>query len=321
MGMPKPLAIAVMGPTAAGKTDLAIALRQRLGAEIISVDSALVYRGMNIGTAKPSAEELAKAPHRLLDILDPAESYSAADFVTDAGTAMSEIIADGKTPLLVGGTMLYFKALLQGLSPMPASVPEVRAAIEREAAVKGWPAMHEQLALVDPRSAERLHPNHSQRIGRALEVYRISGKTMTAWQSEAGEGLLEQYRWVQIGVSPLQRSVLHERIERRFDIMLQQGFVDEVEALYQRGDLHEDLPSIRAVGYRQVWQHLQGELDYHDMRASGIAATRQLAKRQLTWLRGWQGLQWLHTTSAEGAPLAAEEIFTQALNIIASRAI
>lgn len=321
MGENKPLAIALMGPTAAGKTDLAIALHEHLGAEIISVDSALVYRHMDIGTAKPSAEELARAPHRLLDIRDPAHPYSAADFVKDAKAAMAEIISRGKTPLLVGGTMLYFKALLEGLSPMPAADAQLRQAIEKEASERGWPHMHALLAAVDPQTAERLHPNHSQRIGRALEVYRASGKPMSYWQSESGSGAFEEFDWVQIALAPRQRVVLHQRIEQRFELMLQLGFVDEVQALFKRGDLHEGLPSIRAVGYRQVWQYLQGQCSFDDMRAKGVAATRQLAKRQLTWLRSWHDLSWIHTTDAESNPLPAEELFGQALNIIGSRAI
>lgn len=317
----KPLAIALMGPTAAGKTDLAIALHERMNADIISVDSALIYRGMDIGTAKPTAEELRRAPHRLIDICDPAEAYSAADFSRDARAAITEIVAAGRTPLLVGGTMLYFKALLEGLSPMPPSDPQIRAAIEAEAQARGWPALHAQLEEVDPVCAARLHPNHSQRISRALEVYRISGKPMSAWQTGEGDGLLESYRWIQIAVAPQERTVLHQRIARRFDKMLELGFIEEVATLYRRGDLHEDMPSIRAVGYRQVWQYLAGECDKATMRERGIAATRQLAKRQLTWLRGWHGLSWVNTLDAQGQPLGFEEIFRQTLNIVEQRAI
>lgn len=316
MAEQKPLAIALMGPTAAGKTDLAMALHEHLGAGIISVDSAMVYRGMDIGTAKPNAAELARAPHRLLDIRDPAEAYSAADFVKDARGAMNEIAQAGKTPLLVGGTMLYFKALLEGLSPMPASDPSVRNAIEREAQRHGWPRLHAKLAEIDPVTAQRLHPNHSQRIGRALEVFRLSGKTLSDWQATAGAGLLDQYRWRQIALAPQQRDVLHRRIEVRFDTMLSMGFIDEVQALSRRGDLNADLPSIRAVGYRQVWQYLQGDCSYDEMRAKSTAATRQLAKRQLTWLRGWHGLSWINTTDADGRSLPFDEIFSKALNII-----
>lgn len=316
-----PLAIALMGPTAAGKTDLAIALHQHLGAEIISVDSALVYRGMDIGTAKPSAAELARAPHRLIDIRDPAEPYSAADFTRDARSAMATITTAGRIPLLVGGTMLYFKALLEGLSPMPPSDPQVRCAIEEEARLRGWPALHEQLAQVDPVAAARLHPNHSQRISRALEVYRVSGIPISRWQQGEGDGLLEQYRWVQIAVAPEDRTLLHQRITQRFDKMLELGFIEEVECLYRRGDLHEDMPSIRAVGYRQAWQYLAGQCDRATMREQGIAATRQLAKRQLTWLRGWHDLRWVNTQSAGGEPLELGEIFGKILNILDRSAI
>lgn len=312
----KPLAIALMGPTAAGKTDLAIALHEHLGADIISVDSALIYRGMDIGTAKPSAEELRRAPHRLIDIRDPAEAYSAAEFVRDASAAMEEIVAAGRIPLLVGGTMLYFKALLEGLSPMPPSDPKIRAQIEQEAAKSGWPAMHAQLAEIDPECAARLHPNHSQRISRALEVYRISGKPMSEWQAAEGQGLLDSYRWIQVAVAPQERSVLHRRIAERFDKMLRIGFIEEVEALFRRGDLHEDMPSIRAVGYRQVWQYLKGEISASEMREQGIAATRQLAKRQLTWLRGWHALNWINTLDDAGKALANDEILRKTLNIV-----
>lgn len=310
-----------MGPTAAGKTDLAIALHEHLGAEIISVDSALVYRGMDIGTAKPPPAELARAPHRLIDIRDPAQSYSAADFVRDAQAAMAEITAGGRVPLLVGGTMLYFKALLEGLSPMPPTDPQVRAAIAEEARQRGWPALHQELAAVDPDCAARLHPNHSQRIGRALEVYRISGTPISHFQQVAGAGLLSQYRWVQLAVAPQERNVLHQRIARRFDKMLELGFIEEVERLYQRGDLHEHMPALRAVGYRQVWQYLAGQCDYTGMREQGIAATRQLAKRQLTWLRGWHDLRWVNTQDARGQALEFQEIFREILNILERSAI
>jgi len=305
-----------MGPTAAGKTDLAIALHEQLGADIISVDSALIYRGMDIGTAKPSLAELARAPHRLIDIRDPAESYSAAEFALDARAAMAEITSAGRIPLLVGGTMLYFKALLEGLSPMPPSDPQVRTALENTARLHGWPALHEELAQVDPITAERLHPNHSQRISRALEVYRISGIPMSQWQQKKGDGLLGQYRWVQIAVAPQDRTLLHQRIAERFDKMLELGFIEEVKRLYHRGDLHEDMPSIRAVGYRQVWQYLGGKCDYADMREQGIAATRQLAKRQLTWLKGWHDLRWVNTQDSRGESLEFREIFGKILNIL-----
>ncbi|QIF96740.1 tRNA (adenosine(37)-N6)-dimethylallyltransferase MiaA [Proteus terrae] len=287
----KPKAISLMGPTASGKTALAIALRQKLPVDIISVDSALIYRGMDIGTAKPDANEQSLAPHRLIDILDPAFPYSAADFRRDALNAMEEITAAGRIPLLVGGTMLYFKALLEGLSPLPSANSDVRAEIEKKAAEQGWEAIHKELALVDPVAAQRIHPNDPQRLSRALEVYLISGKTMTELTKISGESL--PYDVYQFAIAPKDRNVLHQRIEARFKQMLTCGFEDEVKSLYERGDLHEDLPSVRCVGYRQMWSYLSGEIDYDEMVYRGICATRQLAKRQITWLRGWNDIHWL----------------------------
>lgn len=287
----KPKAIFLMGPTASGKTALAITLRQKLPVDIISVDSALIYRGMDIGTAKPDATEQSLAPHRLIDILDPALPYSAADFRRDALSAMEEITAAGRIPLLVGGTMLYFKALLDGLSPLPSANPEIRAEIEKKATEKGWEAIHKELALVDPVAAQRIHPNDPQRLSRALEVYLISGKTMTELTKISGESL--PYDVYQFAIAPKDRNVLHQRIEARFKQMLTCGFEDEVKSLYERGDLHEDLPSVRCVGYRQMWSYLSGEIDYDEMVYRGICATRQLAKRQITWLRGWNDIHWL----------------------------
>lgn len=286
-----PSAIFLMGPTASGKTDLAIELCQALPCDIISVDSALIYRGMDIGTAKPSADERRLAPHRLIDILDPALSYSAADFCRDALREMAEIAGRGRIPLLVGGTMLYFKALLEGLSPLPSADPAIRAEIEAEAQRIGWQALHDELVRIDPVAGARIHPNDPQRLSRALEVYRISGKTLTELTRVQGEGL--PYRVHQFAIAPADRSLLHERIERRFDLMLAQGFEEEVRALRARGDLTPDLPSIRCVGYRQMWDYLAGELEYDEMRYRGIVATRQLAKRQMTWLRGWPDVTWL----------------------------
>ena len=278
-----PPAIFLMGPTAAGKTDLAIELTKVLPCELISVDSALVYRGMDIGTAKPSKALLAEHPHRLIDILDPAEAYSAADFRRDALEAMADITSRGKIPLLVGGTMLYYKALLDGLAQMPAADPQVRADIEQEAARLGWQALHDQLAAVDPVSAARIHPNDPQRLSRALEVYRVSGQSMTAHRERqsaqsteaaaSGRGQLP-YTVANLAIAPANRQVLHERIAQRFTQMLEQGFVDEVIALRSRGDLHAGLPSIRAVGYRQVWDHLDGKLTFTEMQERGIIATR-----------------------------------------------
>ncbi|MFO1370527.1 MAG: tRNA (adenosine(37)-N6)-dimethylallyltransferase MiaA [Marinagarivorans sp.] len=318
---PKPTLIALMGPTAAGKTDLALALAEQLGGEVISVDSALVYKGMNLGTAKPTAAERARVPHHLIDLCDPAESYSAADFCLDARAAIVDILTRGKRPILVGGTMLYFKALLDGLSDMPASTAEVRAQVEREAELKGWPALHAELAQVDPICAQRLHPNHSARIGRALEVYRMSGIPMSQWQSGSSGGLWAQYNWCQIAIAPKQRSLLHERIAQRFDAMLAGGLIEEVAGLKARPDLHPALPSMRAVGYRQVWQYLAGECDVTQMREAGIAATRQLAKRQFTWLKGWHDLSWVYTQADDGSLLGSEEILIKTLQLLASAPI
>ena len=288
----KPLAIFLMGPTASGKTDLAIQLRQQLPVEVISVDSALIYRGMDIGTAKPSKAELALAPHRLIDICDPAESYSAANFRTDALREMQEISAQGKIPLLVGGTMLYYKALLEGLSPLPSADEKVRSEIEAKAALIGWAGLHQELSKIDPISAQRINPNDSQRINRALEVFYLTGKTLTELTAQKGEAL--PYDILQFAIAPEQREVLHLRIEQRFHKMIELDFQQEVEKLYRRPDLNENLPSIRCVGYRQMWEYLRGDYDHDEMVFRGICATRQLAKRQITWLRGWTSpIQWL----------------------------
>ena len=288
----KPLAIFLMGPTASGKTDLAIKLRQQLPVEVISVDSALIYRGMDIGTAKPSKAEQALAPHRLIDICDPAESYSAANFRTDALREMQEISAQGKIPLLVGGTMLYYKALLEGLSPLPSADEKVRSEIEAKAALIGWGELHQELSKIDPISAQRINPNDSQRINRALEVFYLTGKTLTELTAQKGEAL--PYDILQFAIAPEQREVLHLRIEQRFHKMIELGFQQEVEKLYRRPDLNENLPSIRCVGYRQMWEYLRGDYDHDEMVFRGICATRQLAKRQITWLRSWTSpIQWL----------------------------
>lgn len=288
----KPLAIFLMGPTASGKTDLAIQLRQQLPVEVISVDSALIYRGMDIGTAKPSKAELALAPHRLIDICDPAESYSAANFRADALREMQEISAQGKIPLLVGGTMLYYKALLEGLSPLPSADEKVRSEIDAKAALIGWSGLHQELSKIDPISAQRINPNDSQRINRALEVFYLTGKTLTELTAQKGEAL--PYDILQFAIAPEQREVLHLRIEQRFHKMIELGFQQEVEKLYRRPDLNENLPSIRCVGYRQMWEYLRGDYDHDEMVFRGICATRQLAKRQITWLRGWTSpIQWL----------------------------
>ena len=279
-----PPAIFLMGPTASGKTELAVALHEQFPVDIISVDSALVYRGMDIGTAKPDAATLARAPHALIDIRDPAEAYSAAEFREDALAAMASGTGAGRVPLLVGGTMLYFRALSRGLADLPAASPEVRAALEAEAAEQGWPALHQRLAELDQESAARIHPNDPQRIQRALEVIRLTGRPLSELQREQERHNLP-YRVLRVMACPQPRAVLHQRIEHRFAAMLEQGFLDEVRALRARGDLHRDLPSMRSVGYRQAWSHLEGEIDRPTMVRKAVIATRQLAKRQLTWLR------------------------------------
>jgi tRNA dimethylallyltransferase len=302
-----------MGPTAAGKTDLAIELTQHLPCELISVDSALIYRGMDIGTAKPSKQLLAEFPHRLIDIRDPAERYSAAEFSADALAAMAEITAKGRIPLLVGGTMLYYKALQEGLADMPAADAEVRALLEQRAVSEGWEVLHRELAAVDPESAARIHPNDPQRLTRALEVFLVSGQTMTSHRerqaaqnggsSTAGAPQFP-YTVANLAIAPAQRQVLHARIAERFQAMMEQGFVEEVEALRSRGDLHVGLPSIRAVGYRQVWDYLDGNLSREQMVERGVIATRQLAKRQFTWLRSWSNLHWLDSLACDNLPRA-----------------
>lgn len=285
----------LMGPTAAGKTDLAVELVERCNCEIISVDSALIYRDMNIGTAKPDAELLAKAPHRLIDIRDPSESYSAAEFRQDALSEMAEIRQRGKVPLLVGGTMMYYKVLREGIANLPEADDSVRQSLLKEAEAQGWQALHDRLRVIDPVSAERIHPNDPQRLQRALEVHQLTGKTLTELWAEQKRDVEQSfpYRVLNLAVSPNERKTLHERIALRFRIMLEQGFVDEVEVLKARGDLNLDMPSMRSVGYRQVWQYLDGDYSYDEMADKGVFATRQLAKRQITWLRSWQELNWL----------------------------
>lgn len=280
-----PLAVFIMGPTATGKTDLAVALAEELPMDIISVDSAMVYRGMDIGSAKPDKATLARAPHRLIDICDPAEAYSAGRFRDDALVEMAQITSSDRVPLLVGGTMLYFRALQQGIANLPDAAPEIRRRLEQEAAASGWAHLHHRLATIDRASAQRIHPNDPQRIQRALEVYEISGKTLTElWREQAGARL--GYRRVKIALMPADdRRELRKLIECRFDAMLEQGLVEEVETLFQREDLSADLPAIRAVGYRQVWAMLAGEYDVATMREKAVIATAQLAKRQMTWLR------------------------------------
>lgn len=288
-----PLAIFLMGPTASGKTDLAMQLVKHYPCDIVSVDSALIYKAMDIGTAKPTLAEQAIAPHRLIDILDPAQSYSVADFRRDAIREMAEITQRGRIPLLVGGTMMYYKALLEGLSPLPPANSAVRDVIEKQAEELGWQALHDQLATFDPVSAKRIHPNDPQRLLRALEVYHISGQSITTLSAVRSKPI--PYKVKQFTISPSDRDQLHGRIEKRFEIMVNNNFQAEVEALRARGDLHLDMPSMRCVGYRQMWHYLDGEYDHNEMIYRGVVATRQLAKRQLTWLRSWQDLNWLDT--------------------------
>lgn len=306
--------ICLSGPTAAGKTALAMALARELPVELVSVDSALIYRDMDIGTAKPTCEELATCPHHLINIFDPAEIYSAANFRTDALRLITDIRNRGKIPLLVGGTMLYYRALLVGLSALPAANPEVRKQLQDDAEQHGWLALHERLQKIDAVAAKRIHPNDPQRLLRALEVSAITGKSITALTQHQQPGLALP-TW-QIAVAPAERSQLHENIAKRFHIMIAAGFEQEVKALRARGDLHLDLPSMRAVGYRQMWQYLDGEINHEEMLERAIIATRQLAKRQITWLRSWRGLTWLKPlendineqaiTALQAEPLAPE---------------
>lgn len=299
----RPLAILLMGPTAVGKTDMAIALHERLGCELISVDSALIYRGMDIGTAKPGPEELARAPHRLIDIRDPAQVYSAADFRLDALREMRQITARGGVPLLVGGTMMYYKRLIEGVADLPPADAVVRAELEEIAQRHGLGALHDELARVDPASAARIHPNDPQRLLRALEVYRLSGQPLSRlWERQRSETF--PWRTLSIGVAPAERAWLHDRIARRFALMLENGFLDEVASLRQRGDLHLDLPSMKCVGYRQAWEYLDGCYNAEMLRHKGIVATRQLAKRQLTWLRSWSDLTWIDAQRGDALDMA-----------------
>ena len=292
----RPLAIALMGPTASGKTAAAIALAKAYEGEIVSVDSALVYRGLDIGAAKPDAAEQDGIRHHLLDLRDPWQTYSAAEFSADATEAVRDIVARGKLPILAGGTGLYFRALLQGLSPMPEADPAMRATIAAEAEVCGWPALHAQLAGLDPVAAARIHATDPQRIQRALEVYRLTGKPISYWQGLPGIARLPA-RVLKLVLAPADRAVLHQRIERRFDLMLERGFLEEVRALRALPEMTAvaaplDLPAVRAVGYRQAWQYLDGLGTAAEFRDKGVFATRQLAKRQLTWLRGELDARW-----------------------------
>ncbi|MEA3393241.1 MAG: tRNA (adenosine(37)-N6)-dimethylallyltransferase MiaA [Pseudomonadota bacterium] len=313
-----PVCLAIAGPTASGKTAAALAIAREMPVEIISVDSALVYRGMDIGTAKPSAQELAAVPHHLIDIRDPLQAYSAAEFVRDATQLIHEIHARGKLPLLVGGTMLYFKALFDGLDDMPKADAQVRAALEAEAQAKGWPALHAGLAQVDPVTAARLAPGDSQRIQRALEVFRVSGRPLSSFHTTKtiAAGADAARATTLISLEPSDRAWLHARIAQRFDAMLAAGFLDEVKALRARGDLHPDLPSMRCVGYRQAWEALDGLFPMSELRDRGIFATRQLAKRQITWLRSMPQRRVVHCD----APDALQQVLQIARTLAKERA-
>ncbi len=302
-----PPAIFLMGPTASGKTALAIELSRRFPLDIISVDSALVYRGMDVGTAKPDAETLRRAPHALIDIRDPSESYSAAEFREDALAEMAAVTSRGRVPLLAGGTMLYFRALARGLAVLPPASPELRKRLESQAAEEGWASMHARLAERDPEIAERIHPNDPQRIQRALEVIGLTGRKMSELQDEQGDDELP-YDVLRIVACPQPRAVLHERIEKRFAQMLDEGFLDEMTALKARGDLHRDLPSMRCVGYRQAWSYLEGEISHGEMCSNAVAATRQLAKRQLTWLRQETNALWYDPTEGTAQETVISEV-------------
>jgi tRNA dimethylallyltransferase len=309
----RPLAIALMGPTASGKTALAIEWARRFDGEIVSVDSALVYRGLDIGAAKPDASERASVPHHMLDLRDPWQPYSAAEFAVDARVAISDIVARGKLPILAGGTGLYFRALIEGLAPMPEADPAIRAAIAADAATRGWAALHAELAAVDPDAGLRIHATDAQRIQRALEVYRVSGRSISDWQRGRGSDRLP-LRVLKLAVSPRDRGVLHARIERRFDTMLAAGFLDEVRGLRSLPQLQSHpaplgLPALRAVGYRQAWEHLGGQTSAAEFRDRAIFATRQLAKRQLTWLRGELDTRWFDPLEDSGELAQAVALF------------
>lgn len=290
--------ICLMGPTASGKTQLAVELVKQFPFEIISVDSAMVYRGLDIGTAKPSQAILEKAPHRLIDIRDPAEPYSAAQFCEDAEREIKDIFSKNKIPLLVGGTMLYFRALQQGLSALPGRDDAIREKLNAEGALKGWPELHARLQTIDPDAASRIHPHDSQRIQRALEVYELTGESLSVQQKK--EALMDRScSFINLAIAPFDRAILHDRIRQRFDEMLAQGFLDEVQTLFKRNDLNLTMSSIRSVGYRQAWEYLSGGIDYDTMRERTIVATRQLAKRQLTWLRHWPDIISLESESPD----------------------
>ena len=305
--MNAPLALVLTGPTGSGKSEWALRLAEELPVEIISVDSAQVYRGMDIGTAKPTAEVRARVPHHLIDIRDPAERYSAGDFVRDARAAIAAIRGRGRLPVLAGGTLLYLRALLRGMAELPAASPGVRAQLESEAATRGWAALHSELAGVDPRAAAKIHPHDPQRIQRALEVYRLSGRTISDWQADAMPPSGD-VRWLQFALIPGDRAALARTLEARFESMLGAGLLAEVTVLHQRGDLNAELPAIRSVGYRQLWAHCAGEIGLQDAVGQAIAATRQLAKRQLTWLRSDGAHQTLDPADSAGIALILRAI-------------
>ena len=292
--------IFLMGPTASGKTDLAISLREHMPVELVNVDSAQIYQQMDIGTAKPDAETLRKAPHRLLGFCDPSKAYSAADFAIDAKKEIADIHQMGRIPLLVGGSMLYFKVLLEGLSDLPPADADIRKGIQEQADRDGWATVHQQLQLVDPTTANKLHPNHSQRIQRALEVYKITGTPLSELQSQSEGGIEDDYEVRQYALVMQNRALLHQRIEQRFKAMMEAGFASEVEQLFQRGDLHADLPSIRAAGYRQLWDYFEGHCGLDEAVEKAIIATRQLAKRQQTWLRNWPNSKEIQVDNQQG---------------------
>lgn len=310
----RPLAIALMGPTASGKTALALEWAQRVGGEIVSVDSALVYRGLDIGAAKPTSAEQAAVPHHMLDLRDPWQPYSAAEFAVDARAAMEAIAARGRLPILAGGTGLYFHALLHGLSDMPEADADTRAQLESEAAVHGWSSLHAELQRIDPEAAARIHATDAQRIQRALEVFRLSGRTISDWRRAAQTAPRLPFRVLKLVLAPRERSELHRRIELRFDAMLAAGFLDEVQRLRALPELQAhprplDLPALRAVGYRQAWEHLDGGYDAREFRDRGVFATRQLAKRQLTWLRGELDARWFDPQQERPALETALRLF------------
>ena len=295
-----PVAIFIMGPTASGKTDLAIELRKHLPVDLISVDSVQIYRQLDIGSAKPDVSTLTDHPHRLIDIKDPVEAYSVAEFLHDARQQMAEITAKGRIPLLVGGSMLYFKILLEGLSDLPEADQGVRDEIQRHADEFGWPSLYHELQQIDPQTAKKLHPNHSQRIQRALEVYKLTGLSMSELQvAAANNGIRDHYKVVQFSLIFNDRAVLHRRIEQRFEQMMTKGLLAEVNDLYRRGDLHPNLPSMRAAGYQQIWQHLDGYCSLDEAVQKSIIASRQLAKRQITWLRNWPEVNEICVDSGE----------------------